>query len=113
MGNTPKLVYVSRSRGAARMRNVITVTSYPSPAPVRTRARPACGVSRSPSPSPRPAVELRSLDGVIPLLVLPEPEQVRHVRRAPAVEVKFVLGDDGLQELFALVQLSSADDSPL
>ena len=42
-------------------------------------------------------IELRDLEGVLPLLVLAEAEQIRLVLRPPAVEVQVVLGDDRLR----------------
>ena len=57
-------------------------------------------------------VELGDLDGVLPLLVLAEAEQVRLVLRPPAVEEQLVLRDDRLaQRLELLRSRGFADDS--
>src|SRR5260221_14738887 len=56
-------------------------------------------------------VELRNFAGVLPLLMLAEAEQVGHVLRPPAVEVEFVFGDDGLEQLLALVRFGITSDA--
>ena len=53
-------------------------------------------------------VELRHLDGVVPLLVLAEPEEVRVVLRPPAMEEEEVLGIDDFSKLLDLILLRAS-----